>query len=187
MKEGQAVYGMIHQAARDMAVAHLGQAEWEALAASHSLSGHHFIGVDYYSDAETRALVELIAARLSLPIERALFEFGRFWIAFAGASAYGRALRMAGDDLESFIENLDRMHASIKSNMPLASLPSFRILESDQRTIHVLYLSEREGLAPFVHGILSAVAERFGESVNIAYAPRADGVVFEITRIMPDA
>ena len=181
------MYGMIHQAARDMAVAHLGEAEWEALATSHGLSGHHFIGVDYYSDADTRALVKLIARRLALPIDQALFEFGRFWIAFAGASAYGRALRMAGDDLESFIENLDRMHASIKSNMPLASLPSFRILESDQRTIHVLYVSAREGLAPFVHGILSAVAERFGETVIIDSTFHAHGVVFEITRIAPDA
>ncbi len=185
--ERQAVYGMIHQAARDMAVAHLGEAEWEALAASHGLSGHHFIGVDYYSDADTLSLVNVISKRLSLPIDQALYEFGRFWITFAGASAYGRVLRMAGDDLESFIENLDRMHASIKSNMPLASLPSFQVLESDSRHIQVLYVSERDGLEPFVQGILSAVAERFDESVTIDYGACPDGVVFEITRIIHDA
>ena len=78
MKERQAVYGMIHQAARDMAVAHLGEAEWEALATSHGLSGHHFIGVDYYSDADTRALVKLIARRLALPASsRSSFAFLR--------------------------------------------------------------------------------------------------------------
>ena len=170
-----------------MAVAELGETEWEALAARNALSSQHFIGVDYYSDAETLSLVSLIAKRLDLPMERTLYEFGRHWVAFAEASAYGRVLQMAGSDLESFIENLDRMHASIKSNMPLASLPSFRVLDSDPRAIQVLYVSERDGLAPFVQGILSAVAERFGESVMIDYEFQEGGVVFEITRIADGA
>lgn len=180
------MYGMIHQAARQMAIAELGEDQWESLAAASALSGQHFIGVDYYPDTETTALVRLICDRMNMPLEEALFIFGRYWIAFAAASHYGRVLRMAGDDLESFIENLDRMHASIKSNMPMASLPSFRVLESSKAAMQVLYVSERNGLAPFVQGILSAVAERFGESVTIDYGERPDGVLFEITRIIPN-
>lgn len=181
------MYGMIHQAARDMAVRRLGQSEWEALAARHSLSGQQFIGVDYYSDADTLALVAVISERLALGREEALYCFGRHWISFATASAYGQVLRRAGDDLESFLRNLDRMHASIKSHMPRASLPSFQVIDSAPERIEVLYLSERDGLAPFVHGILSALAERFDERVTIDYRPRKDGVVFAITRIAAHA
>lgn len=170
-----------------MAVAQLGEAAWETLAAGNALSSKHFIGVEYYSDAETLRIVSLISERLGFSMEQTLYEFGRHWVSFAGESAYGRMLQMAGNDLESFIDNLDRMHASIKSNMPRASLPSFQVLESDSRTIAVLYVSERDGLAPFVQGILSSVAERFGESVTIDYELRNNGVVFEITRTVDGA
>lgn len=176
------MYGMIHQAAREMALAQLDEQEWLDLLQKNGLSGQHFIGVDYYSDEQTMSLVTLIAARLDMTMEDALYQFGRFWIAFAGASAYGRVLSMAGGDLESFLDNLDRMHASIKSNMPLAKMPSFQVLGSDRRSLRVLYVSERSGLAPFVAGILGAVAERLGESVDMAWSDSPDGIVFEIRR-----
>ncbi len=176
---------MIHQAARDMALAHMSQEAWEALLARNAISSQHFIGVDYYADAETMALVRLISDELGLPINEALYQFGRYWIAFAGASAYGRVLSMAGDDLEAFVENLDRMHASIKSNMPKAQMPSFQVIDSQPGLLTVLYKSDRDGLAPFVQGILGAVAERFGETVTISYHETADGVAFELRRPGP--
>lgn len=177
------MYGMIHQAARDLAVARLGEAEWAKLVASEGLSGRHFIGVEYYSDADTMRLVGLIADRLGCGMDETFYQFGRYWIDFAGASAYGRVLQMAGGDLETFISNLDRMHASIKSNMPLAALPGFEVVESSPAVIHVLYRSQRQGLEPFVQGILSAVAERFGENVRVTYEPRGDAVLFVLARI----
>lgn len=174
---------MIHQAARDMALAHMSQEAWDALLSRNAISSQHFIGVEYYADDETMALVRIIAAELGLPINEALYQFGRYWIAFAGASAYGRVLSMAGDDLEAFVENLDRMHASIKSNMPKAQMPSFQVAGSERGLLRVMYRSERDGLAPFVQGILGAVAERFGETVSITYQETSDGVQFEIRRL----
>lgn len=181
------MHGMIHQAARAMALDRLGEAEWDALTCATGLSGKNFIGVDYYSDAETFALVKVIARRLDLPLNQAFFEFGRHWIEFVAVSAFARALRMAGDDLQSFLSNLDRMHASIKSNIPRASIPSFQVITASPEAIELCYRSEREGLAPFVHGILWAVARRFGETVEIAYAPSTGGVLFTIRRIATDA
>lgn len=173
------MYGMIHQAARNMAVAHLGEKGWSDFVKQHAMGDEHFIGVEYYDDTETMRLVELIAARLALPPEEALREFGHHWIEFAGSSAYGRILSMAGDDLAGFLDNLDRMHASIKSTMPLARMPSFQVLENGGDTMKVLYRSERTGLAAFVEGILAAVARNFGEDVTITRPEpdRDDGTV----------
>lgn len=176
------MYGMIHQAARDLAISQLGQREWEALLAAEGLSDRHFIGVEYYSDDETMRLVQVISERLGCDMSETFHLFGRFWVGFAGASAYGRALQMAGNDLESFIGNLDRMHASIKSNMPRAALPSFEVVESGPEEIHVVYRSERTGLAPFVQGILAAVAERLGEPVRVDYRVERGGALFVLTR-----
>jgi hypothetical protein len=181
------MYGMIHQAARDLAVSRLGEAAWERLLEEGGLTGRHFIGVEYYPDAETMRLVGLIADRLGCSMAETFYHFGRYWIDFAGASAYGRVLDMAGGDLETFISNLDRMHASIKSNMPKASLPGFEVVESSPAAIHVLYRSERVGLAPFVQGILAAVAERFGEPVRVSYDERPGGALFVLARAAVEA
>lgn len=177
------MYGMIHQAARNLALERLGEEEWGRLMASGGLSGRHFIGVEYYSDAETMRLVGLIADRLGCSMDETFYQFGRYWIDFAAGSSYGRVLQMAGGDLETFIANLDRMHASIKSNMPLAALPGFEVVESSPAAIQVLYRSQRRGLEPFVQGILSAVAERFGETVRVTYAPCGEAVLFVLARV----
>jgi hypothetical protein len=176
------MYGMIHQAARDFAVARLGQREWDALLERGGLSERHFIGMEYYPDEETLSLVRLISERLGCGMTETLDALGRCWIAFAGASAYGRALGLAGEELEVFLANLDRMHASIKSSMPRAKMPGFEVVASTPDEIRVLYTSERRGLEPFVRGILAGLAERFGERVRVSHHPAEEGVVFVLAR-----
>lgn len=183
----RAVYGMIHKAARDLAVSRIGAAEWERLACEAGLSDGDFIGVEYYPDAQTLRLVERIAQRLGGSLSETLHAFGRHWIDFAGASAFARMLQMTGDDLETFITNLDRMHASIKSSMPRASLPCFDVVASDAGAIHVRYRSERAGLAPFVAGVLSGVAQRLGERVGVSWVEEDGGALFVLTRVAPGA
>lgn len=181
------MYGMIHQALRDMAVRQMGDGEWNDLLRSNGLTQPLFIGMEYYSDDTTMDMIHLLADRLDRPLEDVLHEFGRVWIDFAGASEYGRILSMAGDDFISFLESLDRMHASIRSNMPRAEMPSFEVLETDETTTQLRYRSTRTGLEPFVQGILLAVAERFGECVAVEYTPEDGGTLFTIIRIAPHA
>lgn len=176
------MYGMVHQALRDMALQHIAPTEWDTLLDRAGLSQALFIGVEYYSDDRTMALISAVAAHLNMTLDDALHEFGRVWIDFAGASDYGRILRMAGDDLVSFLESLDRMHASIRSNMPKAEMPTFELIEADAQQMKLQYRSKRTGLAPFVTGILLAVAERFGETVSISCSLEAGGAVFTIRR-----
>ena len=180
------MYGMIHQALRDMGVRQLGEAEWAGLLRDHGHTQQLFIGMEYYPDEVTMDLMGVLADRLDMSVDAFLCAFGRTWIDFAGASAYGRILSMAGEDFVSFLDSLDRMHSSIRSNMPLADLPSFEIISVDGSSIEVRYRSSRKGLAPFVQGILSAAAERFGERVAIRFRPDQDSVRFVITRLGGD-
>ncbi len=180
------MYGMIHQALRDMALREITEAEWSDLLRRGGHARPVCIGLEYYSDETTMALMDLVARRLDLPVEEFLQAFGRLWIDFAGASAYGRILDMAGDDFVSFLQSLDRMHSSIRSNMPRADMPSFEVVAADARAIRLRYRSSREGLAPFVQGILAAAAERFDEKVTIRHAPEDGAVRFDILRAGPD-
>ena len=180
------MYGMIHQALHDMAIEHMSEAEWTALLHNAGHTQPLFIGMEYYSDDITMALIQLLAKHLELPMEDALREFGRVWIDFAGASAYGRILRMAGDDFLAFLESLDRMHASIRSNMPRAEMPSFELIDANPLAMKLRYQSTRTGLAPMVQGILLAAASGFGETVTITYQPESGGALFTIRRAETD-
>lgn len=181
-RDAKAMYGMIHQALRDMAVRRIGDAEWSALLRDAGYTQPLFIGVEYYSDETTMSLVHLLAAHLDQPLDLVLEDFGRVWINFAGASEYGRILRMAGDDLVSFFSSLDRMHASIRSSMPRAEMPSFELVAADDVMLQLRYRSKRKGLEPFVRGLLLAITERFGESATISYVCEDNGALFIIRR-----
>lgn len=176
------MYGMIHQALRIMALQHVQEAEWEALLRASDHAEPLFIGMEYYTDETTMELIHLVAGHLRMPMEDTLRQLGSVWIDFAGASEYGRILRMAGDDFVSFLESLDRMHASIRSNMPKAEMPSFELISVEDEELQVRYRSTRNGLAPMVQGILLATAERFDESVEVTYLPEDGGALFFIQR-----
>ncbi len=181
------MYGMIHRAARELALQTLTMEEWEALLAQRGLGEDHFISANPYDDEVTARLLDAIGARLGLPHDALLEALGRHWIRHAAASPFGTVLSMAGDDLETFLENLDRMHASVTSSMPAASMPSFELLQCERQAISLLYQSERSGLGMFVRGILAALLERFGETGRIEMQPTCSGVIFRISERRPQA
>lgn len=176
------MYGMIHKAARDMAIASMGDAVWREISDECGLTSHHLITTAYFDDAVILDLVAALARRMGTTEEEALEAFGGHWIRYAAASDYARVIAMAGDNIGTFIENLDRMHSIIKSTMPLARMPSFRLVAAHADGLDVLYQSERVGLASFVLGILDAVAARYGESMVITAQHREDGVLFAMRR-----
>jgi hypothetical protein len=174
------MYGMIHKAARDMACATLGESAWIEVAEECAISSHHLITAAYFDDAVIFRLIAAVARRLGVAEDAALELFGHHWIRFAAESDYARVMAMAGEDLATFIDNLDRMHASIKSTMPEARMPSFRLVAAASDGLDVLYQSERDGMAPFVRGILAALASRYGEDMEIAEEALQDGVLFRL-------
>ncbi|MEQ8934214.1 MAG: heme NO-binding domain-containing protein [Amphiplicatus sp.] len=173
---------MIHKAARDMAVGRYGEDGWRQILAESGLSGEHFISARQYPDEITTRLLAAIGARAGLAPEALLEAFGRHWIKYAGSSAYSSILDRTGGDLVTFLGNLDRMHASIKTVIDRAQLPSFNVEKADAREIEIAYRSVREGLEPFVIGLLKGLLERFGEAGEIDWR-REDGTsYFRIAR-----
>ncbi len=173
---------MIHKAARDMAVERFGEEGWRAILAASGLASEHFISARHYPDDMTERLLAAIGARAGLSREALLEAFGRYWIRHAGSSAYDPIMRRAGGDLVTFLENLDRMHASIKTVMERAVLPSFAVEKAGAAEIEIAYRSPREGLEPFVLGMLKGLLDRFGERGRVDWR-RAEGAsLFRIAR-----
>ncbi len=174
------MYGMIHQAARSLVIDLRGEEAWQEILDLSELNAEHFISAQYYGDDITYRLIGVASNYLGLETEVVLEEFGKYWLTFAEKTAYGSVLAMAGDDLETFLGNLDRMHSSISSTMPSAVMPSFLLGRTAEGGLLVAYRSERAGLAPFVKGLLRSVLERFGQTGEVSMKLTADGADFTI-------
>ena len=176
------MYGMIHKAAREFAISELGQERWDKAVANAEMNDEHFISGQHYPDAKTNKLLGELVSISGLASDDLLERFGRYWIRFTSTTAYSSALDMAGDEIVMFLENLDHLHTSIQSTMPEADLPSFCVTHSSPTEIKLIYKSTREGLAPFVKGLLMGVLDRFSEAGEISFEPHGDDYQFHILR-----
>lgn len=175
------MYGLIHQAARAMVVETLGQEVWVEILESTGMHEGDFISARSYPDSQTLALVAAIAERIKVSVPDVLKSFGRYWITFTARSHYASVMRISGDTLEEFLGNLDRMHGSIKMAIPEARLPSFRIVNTRPDGIEVAYRSSREGLEPFVVGLLEGLMEHFQQVGEVRQTNTdARGAIFSL-------
>ena len=71
-----------------------------------------------------------------------------------------------GQDLVSFLENVNGLHDRITSTFIGYVPPHFEV-EAESGNVLLRYESTREGLTPFVIGIVKGLAERFGQEVTI--------------------
>lgn len=173
---------MIHKAARELAVRQFGEAVWDDILSSCEMSTDHFLSGQHYPDDLTNRLIEEIVARSGMSTGELLAAFGRYWIEFVDKSAYASVMDMAGDDLLTFLKNLDRVHSSIKATMPEATVPSFEVVRASPDAIHVVYRSPRKGLEPFVKGLLEGLLDRFSEDGTVSIESDGDYATFLIKR-----
>jgi guanylate cyclase soluble subunit beta len=92
--------------------------------------------------------------------------FGKYWVLETATRSYEMLLSATGQDLVEFLTNLNVLHDRITSTFLNYSPPEFYIEEKeDHHLIH--YVSQREGLTPFVIGLLNGLSERFRCTLTI--------------------
>lgn len=175
------MYGMVHQAARAMAIEVLGETGWNTVLAKCGLDDRHFISKEVYTDEITLKLVGAVCEVAQMDTGDLLQAFGRYWISFAQTTSYGPMMDRFGDTLEEFLDGLDDMHSRIQASLPGADMPSFEVIAADDHRIDVVYRSNREGLERFVIGLLEGLVQRFDEPGVVSMAD-GEETVFTIQR-----
>lgn len=174
------MYGMVHTAARSMVVETMGDAAWQHILEQADMDGEYFISGQNYSDDVTFALIEAVTRISGVETADLLRSFGRYWIGYAANSPYGTMFRIGGEDLDTFLKNLNRMHASVHTTMPESRMPSFELLRNENGRMDVLYTSDRTGLFPFVEGLLKGLMDHFREPGHVTHATTEEGDVFSL-------
>ena len=175
------MYGMIHRAMRQMVHEELGEEAWRALEQKLDIGPTELLTGMVYDDALTLQIVSEAAARLNLSVDQCLVKFGQYWVRFAGQGSLSSIMKFTGKNLASFITNLDRLHLALGAAMPGAQLPSFTTLESAPGHLVVEYRSDREGMEPFVRGLLQGLMDRFHMRGEIEVLRRGEkSIIFDI-------
>ena len=174
------MYGLVNRAIEDMAIQSGGHEIWEAIKLKAGVDESTFLSMQTYPDEITYSLVNSASELLSTPADELLRAFGRHWILFTAKEGYGDILKITGQNLTEFIENLDTMHSRVASTMPELNPPSFECHYHSPDKIEVRYFSERQGLAPMVVGLLEGVGEMFETPVKVTHKKTQSSDDFEV-------
>lgn len=163
------MYGLINQAIRGLVIENFGEEMWARIRTSAGVETDDFVSMQSYDDAVTYELVGAASKELDLPAETVLETFGKYWVNYVGQENYGELMNAAGDDLPTFLENLDQMHARIMLSFPELNPPTFRVTDRSENSLVLHYHSERPGLAPLVVGLLHGLGHRFKTDVSVEH------------------
>ncbi len=179
------MYGLVNKAIEQMVCAEYGAPTWAAIKQRAEVEVAAFVSMNQYHDDVTYRLVSAASDILGLPANDILRAFGRYWMLYTSKEGYDELLRMTGDTLLEFLQNLDNMHARIGLSYTHLHAPSFECTDITEQSLHLHYFSDRPGLGPMVVGLLEGLAIMFETPIDItpvgSRAAGGDHDVFLIT------
>lgn len=163
------MYGLVKQGFEHMVCQRYGEDAWSRIQSAAGVDIEIFIGMHVYPDEMAFSLFQSASAVLEVPLAELLRSFGAYWLTFTALSGHDHLLDMAGSSLAEFLENLDTVHSVLVEGFPEMKAPTFTYDQVGPAEFDLHYHSERRGLAHMVIGLVSALAERFGDRVEITH------------------
>jgi hypothetical protein len=171
------VYGMVNRSLEELITTRHGAACWERVLARSGVEVDIFVSNEPYDDDITHRLVEATSAELELSPQEVLGLFGEHWVNVTAAQTYGPLFRAGGQDLGEFLQNLPNFHTRVQLLYPNLRPPEFHVRDARPGHVTLEYHSTREGLLPFVIGLVRGLGRHFGTPTTITVGPgRADGL-----------
>lgn len=161
------MYGLVNQAVRGLVESRFGEEAWKRICAKAGLDNDTFLSMEPYEDAITYDLVGAASEVLELAPEAVLHAFGRYWVLEVAKNSYGDLMVAAGSTIPQFLSNLDQLHSRVHATFPALQPPSFRAVEFEPGRIRLDYYSQREGLEPFVLGLIAGLGEYLKVPVEV--------------------
>jgi hypothetical protein len=161
------MYGMVNIAIEQMITEQHGQTTWNRIKASANVNEISFINIKSYNDAITYNLIEAASNILGKETADILEDFGMYWILYTANQGYGDLMKLGGNSLPEFLQNLNMLHFRVGSAMPELSPPYFEVLSLNKNSLTLSYRSKRQGLAHMVVGLLKGLGIKFGTPCNV--------------------
>ena len=163
------MYGLVNKAVKGLVISNFGEEKWEKIKSEVGFEDNDFVSMQAYPDSLTYDLVVAASDELGLSTEYILKAFGEYWILFTAEEGYGETLRNYGNDLITFLKNLDRLHEQVAIMMPELTPPSFTVNEIHSNKVKVIYESQRDGLSAMVIGLLTGLGKKFNKQCTVEH------------------
>ncbi len=163
------MYGIVNKSIEELVVHNFGQEKWEEIKKLSNINIEYFISMESYDDSVTFTLAKTIAENLNIPLAQVLRLFGEWWIMHTGKNKYGYLLESGGENFKSFLVNLPDFHNRVMMMYPKLTPPEFKVSHIEEKSLHLHYLSKREGLTDFVFGLISGLAQFFSIDAKIEH------------------
>lgn len=168
------MYGLVNKAIEGLVCDHYGEETWDMIKEKANVDIDAFISMDSYDDEVSYKLVKAASEILGQPPEQVLEVFGEYWVLYTAKEGYGEMLKMAGDNLVTFLSNLDNLHTRIGLSFPQLQPPSIKCTDVQADSLRLHYYSTRPGLAPMVIGLVKGLGKRFNEEIDITQTMNRD-------------
>lgn len=161
------MYGLVNQAIEDMILMHHGESVWLQVKNTADLDVDVFLRNEAYPDEITNKLISAAVNILNVPAEEFLHNFGEHWILHTAQQSYGGLMYSAGRTLHQFLKNLPDFHARVALLFPKLQPPTFTITDESDYSLKLHYMSSRQGLQPFVVGLIHGLGKLFNTPVTV--------------------
>jgi len=178
------MYGIVNKAIEDLVKANFGDEKWDAIKERSGVDVDFFISNEPYDDDITYQLAGAVSAEMNMSVAQVLQAFGEWWILKTGKEKYGGLMEAGGHTLREFLVNLPAFHSRVMLIYPKLTPPEFKTSNIEDQSIHVHYISKREGLQEFVRGLLSGLGKMYNTPISIELIKsRSDGDKHEVFKV----
>lgn len=178
------MYGLVNKGVEDLVLSEYGEDAWDEIKRRANVDVAYFTSMSQYPDEVTFQLVGAASEFLGVSPEQVLIAFGRHWIRYTAQKGYGSMLDVCGKNIREFLQQLDDMHSRLKLRYVGYQPPSFRC-EDIEGGLALHYITEREGLAGLVIGILEGLGERFQTPVEVRHVEyRTQGAPHDVFHVL---
>lgn len=182
------MYGLVNRAVEHMVRERFGADTWHAIQTRAGIQDEGFLALRTYPDEVTYRLVGAASAELGLPADQVLEAFGEYWVNQTARASYGDLMHLQGRTLPEFLQNLDQMHSRLALTFREMRPPSFRCSAVTADSLLLHYHSDRDGLLPFVVGLLKGLGTFFSTPVRVEIVERReDGAAADTLRVLMGA
>jgi hypothetical protein len=178
------MYGLLNRAIKDLVESSFGQPAWDEVVAKVGPSALDFIAMKMYPDELTYELVQAVSEVSGLSSHAVMDAFGEHWISYTGHVGHGDLIAIMGDDVITFLRNLDSMHIRIMSMFPELEPPKFVVQDLGGGIYEMDYYSHRPALWPVVIGMVRGLGKLLDQNVTIELQmPKTESVGYDRFRI----
>ncbi len=178
------MYGIVNKAIEELVIENFGLQKWDEIKVNCNLDIDFFISNEPYDDRVTYDLAMAVSEVMNISLQDVFKTFGEWWILRTCKDNYGHLLESGGDNFKEFMINLPHFHNRVMMIYPKLTPPEFQVSEIQSNSLYLHYLSKREGLQDFVHGLITGLGKFYGTPVDLKLIQsRNDGDHHEVFNV----